>query len=327
MIIKLIDINENLYFFKEISEFNILSDLSIAASQLNITININEPINILMHEIELIDNDINIFKGYIDHQQIEKDINGYKIKFLARSYASVLLDNQASPQIYQNISLKEILKKHIYPYGFNIKNIDQNMLNCSLKTFTVFPFMSQWSVLETFMNQALNSFPYIIKEKTISSSKTFINTPVTVSNQEPQCLNYNKQNYNYANISISYNPISIISDIYIKTPNNYTNHIENQLAKKNKIKSIRYSNFPHQQINDQIKKQNTSFFSLSLVIPDLLPLNIGNIITVTDEIIPKNVSNNQFIIKKIYLIYKKNNLSSYLLLVPLNKKDNLTEEK
>ena len=59
-----------------------------------------------------------LFQGKCDRQIVSLSQQGCRLTIWARSLAAALLDNEAIPQEYHNISVNEVFDKHIKPYGF-----------------------------------------------------------------------------------------------------------------------------------------------------------------------------------------------------------------
>ena len=312
MIVLLTDIDKQETYFSDISEFCFLSNLKSPATELIITINLKIPIKTHFNKIKLIYKNSTIFEGYIDQQTVSSSPLGLNLKIFARSRACFLLDNQARPQTYHNLSLKELLDSHISPYGFSYEKIDPHLLSISLNSFTVFPKMSEWSVLNSFLNQTLNITPFITDNNQITAS--FIDSPFSISNSLNQNSPSSLINFNYSYLSSHFHNTGLVSDIFIKNKNSSFNQITNKLAYKNHLKSRRFSLLSKNAATNILATQNQNSFSLSLTIPELFPSNIGHKVTVIDDIIDNKISDNKFIIDKLYFIFKNNELNSYLSL-------------
>ena len=101
----------------------------------------------ILSSVEVKRNGERVFFGYIDEQYVQRVRSGALLGISARSLASVLLDNEARPQIYCCPSMPLLMKRHFEPLGFvSFKGTDKPF-NGQL---TVSKGMSEWSVLESF---------------------------------------------------------------------------------------------------------------------------------------------------------------------------------
>lgn len=286
MIVKLFDINNNEFYCNDILEFSFISRLKSPVSRLYIKLKVKNLFNFC--KIKLYYNQYIIFEGNIDKQINSKYANNITVTILSRSTAAILLDNQAQPQMYSNISFNDILNNHIIPYGFSSKYIDHDMLPIYLPSFIILPYTSEWSVLTSFTQQAFNLIPFIYDEKFIKLSNSFPHSNLTISNHVYYQDSEISYHFNYSHISVQFNGCNIVSGI----SNN------NNLSSK--------------KIN--IKKQNNEFLLISLTIPTLFPTKIGHKVNIIDDIIPKKVRNNEFIINQLNYTFKNNELITNLIL-------------
>lgn len=87
-----------------------------------------------------------LFDGLIDSQVVDEQQNRNILRIEARSWAALLLDNEALPQTYENPSWKMLFSRHAAPYGFRYEGTDLAVAG----TMTVSKGMSEWQVLEQF---------------------------------------------------------------------------------------------------------------------------------------------------------------------------------
>ena len=60
-----------------------------------------------------------IFSGFCDQQTAWEDSGGRRLTIQARSRGGLLLDNEALPRTYYNVTTGEIFRSHLRPYGFS----------------------------------------------------------------------------------------------------------------------------------------------------------------------------------------------------------------
>ena len=316
MIAILQDSDNKQFFFNNILDFNVTSNIQSPVAQLAITFISNSFYYPKFTDIQLNYKNHNIFNGKIDEQITSKTPQGTVIKIFARSAAFLLLDNQAQPQMYNHISLNDILTKHIYPYGFSFNYKNPAELFCYLPKFTVFTATSEWSVLKTFTAEALNLFPFILNNKDIYLSNSFPNSKLTISNNSKSTNNLSSTLFNYSSITINTKNFGIISDVFVKQPDNSFTHITNDLAVNKNIKAKRFSCLSTNKIKNTLASQNQKYFSISVTLPNIIPTATGNTIAIIDDIIPTIYHNKQFIINELAYVFTNSKLISNLKLTP-----------
>lgn len=99
-----------------------------------------------------------VFEGLSDRQSSTVDENGATLELEARSNGSYLLDNEALPATYTNVSLRELGRRYltdygIYRFGFNDR--------VNLRYFTVRKGLSDWEAVVKFCAQAFGRRPYL----------------------------------------------------------------------------------------------------------------------------------------------------------------------
>lgn len=88
-----------------------------------------------------------MFTGLIDEQVSTENDEGRRLKLIARSKGALLLDNEAKPQLYKNISMQTIFNNHVRPYGFDSIASESNPM---FNEYLVSKGMSEWEVLYNF---------------------------------------------------------------------------------------------------------------------------------------------------------------------------------
>lgn len=317
MIAILQDFDNHKFYFENILDFNVSSNIQSPATQLAITFISNSICCPKFTNIKLKYKGYNIFNGKIDEQVISKTPKGIIVKIFARSAAYLLLDNQAQPQMYNHISLNDILLKHIYPYGFTFNCNTHSILSAYLPNFTVFTGISEWSVFKTFTTQALNLFPFILNNNNIYLSNSFPSSKLIISNNSTSANNISSTLFNYFSIAVNTKNFGIISDVFIKQPDNSFAHITNSLALNKNIKSKRFSNISASKIKNTLTLQNKKYFSVSVSLPNIIPTSAGHTIAVIDDIMPVIYSNKQFIINELVYTFTNSKLTSNLKLIPV----------
>lgn len=111
-----------------------------------------------LYDITVHDGDSQLFTGTVDEQVLTEGAKGRQLKLIARSRGAVLLDNEAQPQTYGTVSLWQIFRDHIRPYGF------LNMTAESNPTFMQYQIVkgtSEWEVFTNFFRSTMHGMAYM----------------------------------------------------------------------------------------------------------------------------------------------------------------------
>ena len=95
----------------------------------------------------LMDGENVLLRGIVDEYEIRQTEDGLSGLLAGRGYAARLLDNESPPMSYQGVTLREILRRHVTPYGIRCRDCAETKAEGE---FTVAAGSSQWKVLEDF---------------------------------------------------------------------------------------------------------------------------------------------------------------------------------
>ena len=225
-----------------------------------------------------------IFNGLIDEQSSSISGNGLFINLVARSTASLLLDNEAKPQIYNSISTDILFNRHIKPYGFSAYQPSNNRrFNC---LFEVNKGLSEWQVIENFCNDFLFKIPRVTPSNIINFMDDYNDSGVIFSNKDTDAIHY-------SSIEQSFKRFKLISEVFVrnKKDGGYDTKISDSISLNKNIHRRRYINavgdlkspsFRGQQL---IKDANLSYFELKIKHPGPIVLQLLDKATVDDEIL------------------------------------------
>ena len=101
-----------------------------------------------------------IFAGWCDQQTAREDGDGRTLEIQARSRGGLLLDNEALPQTYYNVSTRDIFREHLVPYGFSPSALEIPR-DYTAGVFTVAKGMSHWEVFYAFCVRMYALFPRV----------------------------------------------------------------------------------------------------------------------------------------------------------------------
>ena len=88
-----------------------------------------------------------LLRGIVDEYTTELTASGLTATIVGRGYAARLLDNESRPVTYQRVTLAEIIRCHVTPYGITVAEIAPVSAN---SVYTVASGTSQWKALEGF---------------------------------------------------------------------------------------------------------------------------------------------------------------------------------
>lgn len=96
---------------------------------------------------EAVHNGERVFTGVVDEYACVRDGNGSRLELSGRGMQALLLDNQALPAEYQMATVRDIMDRHVTPYGICLAE------GCTLGAvagFSVSAGQSEWSVIRDF---------------------------------------------------------------------------------------------------------------------------------------------------------------------------------
>ena len=88
-----------------------------------------------------------VLRAIVDEYQIELGVSGLTAQVNGRGFAARLLDNESRPMTYQQVTLEELIRGHVTPYGIRT---DAAADLRSTIPYTVAAGTSEWKVLEGF---------------------------------------------------------------------------------------------------------------------------------------------------------------------------------
>lgn len=151
------DIYGNVTSLKNPLKVSFISSDDAPADRLTAVFAVTENIQPLM-SVEVLDGLKRVFFGYVDTQTDEQTVNGMILTISARSLACILLDNEALPQTYCMVSMRDLMERHFIPLGFTeFKGTEKTFDD----EFTVSKGMSEWAVLSEFCKKFTGTSPKI----------------------------------------------------------------------------------------------------------------------------------------------------------------------
>ena len=183
-----------------------------------------------LKKVILKENNEVVFMGLVDEQQVISDGDSGYIKIVARSMASLLLDNESRPVNYCNPSTNVIFEKHLKPLGFaEFKGEDITLYD----TLNVYKGMTNWQAFYNFVKRVYGRYPRIEADGKVDFDG--------IENSETMYFS-NIDGMPYTSIKENIKRCDVVSKVFVKTGENsgYTTEFTNEEAIKKGIKRERY---------------------------------------------------------------------------------------
>lgn len=183
--------------------------------------------------IRLFNNDTIVFLGICDEILFSKDLSGAVVTLYFRNKMALLIDNEALPHEFNNVTARVLFNKYIKQLGF--KNFIANDKALTGK-FIVEKGESIYDALYNFTMLNYSSEPYLADEDTISFINNNKNYLYTLFSDGKNA------DYQYRKIECSKFPYKLISKINVKTSASdyYKTAVKNNFALEKGIIRERY---------------------------------------------------------------------------------------
>lgn len=255
------------------------------------------------------ENGSNIFMGIVDEQEKTIGADGTLIKITGRSMAALLLDNEAKPTNYTNLSDEVLFYNHIEPYGLTgFLGDDASYIG----NMSIDKGVTQWQVVEDYCGKKYNTVPRINEEGIAVLNGSISQKKLLFSNTI-------KRGMPYVSCKIKTKRHSMLSHIYVRTSpaDGYTTTLINTTAVKKGVMRRRYLNVADMKgrtldIGDKmIEKSNQGNLIVTLCCPCGVLGCLGAMATV-DDIAVENGS--QLTISKVRYVLSSQGQYTYLTL-------------
>lgn len=207
------------------------SDYDVPADDLTVVFPCDKDFCKKADMISAMDNDKPVFIGKIDDIIHLSDKKSAVTKIVARSLASILLDNEAEPVTYFRPSADFIFDRHLKPFGFS-----EFVGDCSpyCGTLKVEKGMSCWSLLKLFCN-----YKFACNPRITGNGKVIFNG---VSSDKK--IVFGNGGIDYVSIKESVSRCKLISKVMLRMSDNgsYSSALYNDNPDCKGINRIRYYN-------------------------------------------------------------------------------------
>lgn len=173
-----------------------------------------------------------IFSGFCDQQTAREDENGRRFTVQARSRGGLLLDNEALPRTYYNVTAGEIFRSHLRPYGFRRLSIPRDY---ETGIFTVPKGMSEWEVFSAFCMRTYGRQPYIREGDEVTVERLPRTPAVKITNRPGE------EGLRYLRVEDTLRRASILSEMLLRDKQgNYSRLLENPFGNPWQVQRRRY---------------------------------------------------------------------------------------
>lgn len=273
MIFRFTDVNEKEYVFFAPAQVKFSSDLATPADSLEVTLAVeNEYPEFCTVEAE--NEGTVFFSGVVDEQNFSVTAAGLFLEVCSRSYAALLLDNEAVPATYSMPSFNDIFEKHAKKYGFNctFSNYRCNGL------FTVGKGTSEWEVIERFAQSVMGTTPRVTDNMTVTPDFKPNSRSHNISNTDPDALHYTQAVISVIRYGLTSEILSKLSNL-----DDYTLRSVNENAKGRKLSCRKLVNLAatpewekNRKIKRIIKRANDKSFVVTVKLPCFENISVGD---------------------------------------------------
>lgn len=283
-------LNGEIIIPKNILSFEINSEVLAPSDSLRLTFISSKMIKEI-NEVKIFDNEKLIFNGFCDFLKMDIISEKYRYYIFARSSASILIDNEAKPLEYNNLTAYGLYNLIAKDYGFLC-----DLPNIYIKNSYVVP--KGKSVFG-----AINDFVNLVSQKNIYV------TPQNVIKAFEKSKEAKKvSDFNIHSISYIVNRCDVISDIDYKTESkeNYKYHFKSEIAKNKKIirkRNMNLSFYPLWQRENILKRKIKSSFNnyknIKLTINNICDIKLFDVFMINEDDILSDEN-----CKDVYIVYE-----------------------
>lgn len=173
-----------------------------------------------------------VFSGFCDQQTAREDQGGRTFTVQARSRGALVLDNEALPQTYYDITTGELFRRHLRPYGFTRLDVPREV---KLGIFTVPKGMSEWEVFSAFCFQAYGREPIVGAGDTVIVQARETSPAAVITNRP------GRSGLRYLSAEDILRRASVVSEMLMRDKQgNYSRLLENPFGNPWQVQRRRY---------------------------------------------------------------------------------------
>ncbi len=219
-----------------------------------------------------------LFEGCVDRQQTRVDENGVVLEVEARDKGAALLDNEARPKAYQNLTVHRMFEELIAPHGFLLVD---GYPTIHVPAFTIRKGQSLWDAFCTLARLSYGHLPYVRGDMVITALPTGGETWVLGG-----------KDYPFSSLSHTVNHYPVLSQVYIRDEaGNYTTAVGNPEAQSRGISRTRYfipageyDCKPQWDADQRIRRSMRQMVQVELEMPGILEISPGETVWIHDKL-------------------------------------------
>lgn len=231
--------------------------------------------------IELIDDEQTVFSGIVDEQTQIFEADGEIVKIIARSFAALLLDNEALPVQYNCPDDKVIYENHIKPF-LNTLNFQDGSYSGVLQAKKG---VSHWKIIEEYCLNTYNAYPRVNEDAQVILNGKISDKKLVFSNSSKD----NRLPYKF--LSLTKRRCNQISSVFVRCEDGkgYNLEIENDKVKDKNILRQRFLNVVDTQdatiyhADKMIESSNIGNFEIKLVAPGRILKSLSAAVNIDDS--------------------------------------------
>ena len=173
-----------------------------------------------------------LFDGLCDQQTAREDQDGRTLTIQARSRGGLLLDNEALPQTYYNITTSQLFRDCLGPWGFSRLLVPREV---ELGLFTVPKGRSVWEVFSAFCVRAYARPPVVGEGDRVTVEEPSRQPAAPISNRP------GSGGLRYLSAEDTLRRASVVSELLLRDrQGNYSRRVENPFGNPWEVRRRRY---------------------------------------------------------------------------------------
>ena len=173
-----------------------------------------------------------LFSGFCDQQTTRENGEGRTFSVQARSRGGLLLDNEALPRTYYNITTRELFRQHLEPYGFTRLSVPRDH---EAGIFAVSKGLCEWEVFRAFCMRAYGRYPVVARGDRVAVEERSSAVAAKVTNRPGE------SGLRYLRVEDTLRRASVISEMVLRDrQGNYSRRLTNPFGNPWQVRRRRY---------------------------------------------------------------------------------------
>lgn len=218
------------------------------------------------------------FEGGLDEQRAKLSHRGITLEAEARDRGAALLDNEARPKAYQNLTVSRLFRELLAPHDFLLVDAHPTVI---VPAFTIRKGQSLWEAFCTLIRLSYGLLPYVDGDMVIAGPPPGGETWVLGGPQHP-----------FSSLTHTISHYEVLSRVYIRdAAGDYPGAVENPDAAGRGISRTRYyipaSEYackPVWDANQRIRRSMGEMERVALELPGILEISPGESVWVNHKV-------------------------------------------